>query len=49
LGLGKFSWLTPVISIYKLSRKIKIDWFLKSLVLPSAYKKQIKELDIAAS
>ncbi len=49
LNLGKFSWLNPVISIYKLSRKIKIDWFLKSLVLPAAYKKQIKELDIAPS
>ena len=49
LGLGKFAWLSPVISIYKLSRKIKIDWFLKSLVLPAAYKKQIKELDTAPS
>jgi hypothetical protein len=38
--------LSPVISAYKLSRKIKMDWFIKSLVLPSAYKKQIKELDI---
>jgi hypothetical protein len=49
LGLAKFSWLTPVISIYKLSRKLKLDWFLKSLVMPAAYKKQIKELDIAPS
>ncbi|HMK26897.1 MAG TPA: oxygenase MpaB family protein [Chitinophagaceae bacterium] len=49
LGLGKFSWLTPIISIYKLSRKIKLDWFLKSLVMPTAYKKQIKELDIIPS
>jgi hypothetical protein len=45
LSLGNFSLLTPILSIYKLSRKIKIDWFLKSLVLPAAYKKQIKELD----
>lgn len=49
LNLGKVSWLTPVIAIYKLSRKIKMDWFLKSLVLPAAYKKQIKELDIEPS
>ena len=49
LNLGKLSWLTPIIAIYKLSRKIKMDWFLKSLVLPADYKKQIKELDIAAS
>src|SRR5260221_3713261 len=49
LNLGKLSWLTPIIAIYKLSRKIKMDWFLQSLVLPADYKKQIKELDIAAS
>jgi len=46
LKMGKFSWLVPVLAIYKLSRKIKLDWFLKSLVLPAAYKKQIKDLDI---
>lgn len=49
LGLGTFSWLTPILAVYKLSRKIKLDWFLKSLVLPRAYKKQIKELDIEPS
>ena len=46
LNLGKFSWLTPILAIYKLSRKIKMDWFLKSIVLPAEYKKQIKELDV---
>jgi hypothetical protein len=49
LNLGKFSWLTPILATYKLSRKIKMDWFLKNLVLPAEYKKQIKELDIAPS
>ena len=49
LNMGRFSWLTPVIVLYKWSRKIKMDWFLKSLVLPSAYKKQIKELDVEPS
>ena len=47
LNLGRYSWLTPILAIYKLSRKIKMDWFLKSFILPTAYKKQIKELDIA--
>jgi uncharacterized protein (DUF2236 family) len=46
LKLGRFSWITPVLFFYKLSRKIKLDWFLKSLVMPAEYKKQIKELDI---
>jgi ER-bound oxygenase mpaB/B'/Rubber oxygenase, catalytic domain len=49
LGFGKICWLSPVIGIYKFSRKIKMDWFLKSLVLPEAYKRQIKELDVAGS
>lgn len=46
LSLGKFSWITPLLTLYKLSRKIKMDWFLKSILLPTSYKKQIKELDI---
>ena len=45
LGLGKTSLLTPILSIYKLGQKFKLDWFLKSLVLPAEYKKQIKDLD----
>ncbi len=47
LKLHNYSWLPPILAIYKLSRKIKLDWFMKSLVLPNTYKKQIKELDIA--
>lgn len=46
LGLGKIAWLTALLAIYKLSRKIKMDGLLKSIILPNAYKKQIKELDI---
>ncbi|MBC7946855.1 MAG: DUF2236 domain-containing protein [Chitinophagaceae bacterium] len=46
LELGKYSWLTPILSSYKLSRKVKLDWFLKSLVLPAEYKKQIRDLDV---
>ncbi len=47
LRLRNFSFLTPVLPFYKLSRIIKLDTFAKSLILPSAYKKEIKELDIA--
>lgn len=49
LGLGKISFLTPILLFYKLSRKFKLDWFMKSLVLPEEYKKQIKDLDITPS
>ena len=46
LGLGKLSAITPLLFIYKKSRLLKLDWFLKSLVLPKKYKQQVKELDI---
>ena len=46
LSLGTFSWVTPMLFVYKLSRKIRLDWFLKSLVMPGKYKKQIKDLDV---
>jgi len=46
LGLGKISGVTPLLFIYKIGRLLKLDWFLKSLVLPKQYKQQIKELDI---
>jgi len=46
LELNKFSLLSPVIPLYKFSRLFKMDWLIKSAVLPSAYKKQIRELDL---
>ncbi len=48
LRFSSFSWLTPVVFTYKIFRAIKLDWFLKSLILPREYKQQIKELDIAS-
>lgn len=45
LRLGKISWLTPVLGIYKFSRKLKLDWFFKSIILPAEYRSQVKELD----
>jgi uncharacterized protein (DUF2236 family) len=46
LKLGKISLVKPLLSFYKLTRVVKLDWFLKSIILPSAYKKQIKDLDV---
>ncbi|MDT0643202.1 oxygenase MpaB family protein [Zunongwangia sp. F363] len=45
LGFWRISLLKPVIFIYKFSRNIKLDWLLKELILPSAYKKEIRALD----
>jgi hypothetical protein len=47
LEYSRISVIKPVIPVYKLSRRVKLDWFFKSLILPSNYKKQIKDLDVA--
>ena len=45
LGFGDINWLNGVIWFYKLSRKLGLDGFIKSIILPSKYKSQIKLLD----
>lgn len=45
LGFRRFSLLSPLIILYKLSRSLKLDFLLKSLILPSEYKKEIRSLD----
>lgn len=45
LGFRKISLLFPLLALYKLSKKLKIDWLLKVIILPSKYKKEIKALD----
>jgi hypothetical protein len=46
LGLGNLSLLSPLLKLYKLSRKFKLDRILKSTILPSKYKMEIKDLDV---
>ena len=46
LKLGTFSLLRSVLILYKFFCKIKIDWFLKSLILPEKYKNEIRALDV---
>jgi uncharacterized protein (DUF2236 family) len=45
LPLVKIQWIAPVLQCYKLSRIIKLDGPLKTVLLPEAYKQQIKGLD----
>ncbi|HUS03606.1 MAG TPA: oxygenase MpaB family protein [Chitinophagaceae bacterium] len=47
LKLGKFSWLRNILTAYKLARKMKLDGFIKSIILPNKYKREIKTLDVA--
>jgi hypothetical protein len=45
LSLGNANSLLPVLYMYKLSRAIKLQTWLRDLLLPTGYKAQIKELD----
>ncbi|NEM99067.1 oxygenase MpaB family protein [Pontibacter burrus] len=49
LRFRKGSLLKPVLILYKLGRIIKADRLLKALLLPPAYKQEIKELDLVPS
>ena len=46
LQFNKFSSLSPIIPLYKLSRLIKMDTVIKAAILPPEYALQIKRLDI---
>ncbi len=46
LNSVKISLLRPVLWVYKASRKIKMDSFIKAIILPAEYKDQIKALDV---
>lgn len=46
MNFGKIRYLTPLLFFYKLSRKVKLDVFVKSIILPPDYIGQIKSLDI---
>jgi hypothetical protein len=46
LNLRKTSLLTPMVSVYKLFRSIKLDWMIKEVLLPSAYKQDIKRMNV---
>jgi hypothetical protein len=45
LSFRKYSLLIPLLQLYKLSRKFRIDTLLKNLILPRNYKNEIRELD----
>lgn len=49
LRFRKVSWLLPVVPLYKICSRLKLDSLVKALLLPPAYKKQILALDIATS
>ena len=46
LHFNDFSMISPAVPLYKMSRLMKMDWLLKSILLPSEYKDQINRLNI---
>lgn len=46
MKFNKFSFITPLVPIYKFSKIIKLDGVIKAVLLPSAYQTQISELDV---
>ena len=46
LRFNNFPWMRPVVPLYQFSRKLKLDWMVKELLLPAAYKERIKALDV---
>lgn len=49
LYFSDFSLLTLALPVYKISKRINIDWLLKNILLPTDYKDQINELDVHPS
>ncbi len=47
LGLKKVSLLMLIVPFYKFSRRLQLDRLVKAVILPNAYKVQIKALDIS--
>lgn len=46
LNFRNFSFIMPLVPIYKLSKQIKMDQFIKNVLLPSEYKSQIEALEV---
>lgn len=46
LQFSRFSLLSPMVPVYKISRRIKLDGVIKALLLPADYKAQIRALDV---
>ncbi|MFD2145574.1 oxygenase MpaB family protein [Mucilaginibacter antarcticus] len=46
LALGKPGWVKPVLAFYRFLRRLKVETLVRNLLLPAAYKVQIKGLDV---
>ena len=46
LNFNKIHLLLPILWVYKIAKKVRIDGLLKSAILPKGYKEEIKALDV---
>jgi len=46
LQQSQLLWLKPVISFYKITRQLKVNHWLRNVILPKAYKFQTQHLDV---
>lgn len=46
MNFSNFSMISPLVPIYKFSKKLELEGVIKSVLLPSDYKAQIDELDV---
>jgi len=46
LALGNIYWMKPILKIYKLSRLLKLNNYVRNAILPVKYMNQIKDLDV---
>jgi hypothetical protein len=49
LGLSRWSILYPAIPVYRWVVRLHASWMVKAVLLPEKYKRQIQDLDLAAS
>lgn len=49
MHFSNFSLISPLVPIYKFSKFINMDGFIKNILLPSEYKSQIDDLDVYKS
>lgn len=47
LPIGKTAWLTPFLLLYKLLRRVKFEAPLRNILLPSAYKTRVQQMNVA--
>jgi hypothetical protein len=46
LSLLKGSSIKPLVSVYKIFRRMNAEWFIQSILLPAQYKTQIRQMNM---